>query len=409
MNMKTIIEYRNTQGILKMNVTSYNVLIPMLIIILLINFCCCQSSKPQGRPCRIITLECPNEAWSEEDVSHLFKNEVNITALETTDSCLVRADDFKILTSNYIYIVDRITKKVFAFDWDGNFVKAIGKIGRGPGEYTDLSGLCVIRDTLYIHDQVQSKLIAYPVGDGLFHETMMEPPIYSSELTAVRNNFYFITNYSNGYNLISMDAKNHSMQYFLPYDSKIERRGSWWGLNRYSSVYQDSLIFTFSHNDTIYGMHNGMPFPFYYLDFSHNKIPGKFLENKGTKILQTALRDGYITGVDEIYNAKSYLLGNFSKGDMQTSFIYSKKRNNVLLAQSLVLNSLGKLSLNNYMPTDNDELVFFYDALLLKQLWELILSKNDFQNQEVKERLKQIIQNAKDDDNPIMFKLKFKE
>ena len=89
--------------------------------------------------------------------------------------------------------------------------------------------------------------------------------------------------------------------------------------------------------------------------------------------------------------------------------IYSKKRNNVLLAQSLVLNSLGKLSLNNYMPTDNDELVFFYDALLLKQLWELILSKNDFQNQEVKERLKQVIQNAKDDDNPIMFKLKFKE
>ena len=61
------------------------------------------------------------------------------------------------------------------------------------------------------------------------------------------------------------------------------------------------------------------------------------------------------------------------------------------------------------MPTDNDELVFFYDALLLKQLWELILSKNDFQNQEVKERLKQVIQNAKDDDNPIMFKLKFKE
>ena len=33
-----------------------------------------------------------------------------------------------------------------------------------------------------------------------------------------------------------------------------------------------------------------------------------------------------------------------------------------------------------YLPTDNDELVFFYDVLFLKEVWKLIISKNDFQN-----------------------------
>lgn len=381
----------------------------VIFIILLVSFSCCKSPNLQGRPCQIITLQCPNGTWSEEDISHLFENEVNITALETTDSCLVRADDFKILTQDYIYIVDRITKKIFMFDRNGNYLRTIGQIGRGPGEYTDLGGICVIHDTLYIHDQVQSKLIAYPVGGGLFHEIMLKSPIYSSELTTVNNCLYFITNYSNGYNMIRMNLKDGSFQYFLPYNSKIEKRGSWWGLNRYSSVYRDSLIFTFSHNDTIYGLRNDIPVPLYYLDFSNNKLPEKFLAAKGSEIMRTAQTDGYITGVDEIYNTKSYILGNFSKGDMYTRFIYSKKEGNVLLAQSLVLNNLGKLALINYVPTDDDELVFFYDVLFLKQVWDLMLSKREFQDFAIKERLSQIIQNAKDDDNPIMFKIKFKE
>lgn len=369
---------------------------------------CCNFPNSQGRPCETITLDCSDNSWSI-DVSSLFEANLEIIPIETTDSCLVRADDKKLITDKYLYIADRISKKIFMFDWNGNYLRTIGKIGRGPGEYVDLGGLCIIQDSLYVHDRIQSKLITYFNQGKQFRETIINPPIYSSELTAVRNKLYFITNYSNDYNLISMDTKNHFMQYFLPYDSKIERKGSWWGLNRYSSVYRDSLIFTFSHNDTIYGLRNDIPVPLYYLDFSNNKLPEKFLENKGTTILRKSQTDGYIVGVDEIYNTKSFIMGGFGIGTQYFQFMFSKSNKNVVLSQSLVLNSLGRLSLNNYMPTDDDELVFFYDVLLLKQVWELILSKNDFQNPEIKEKLKQVIQNAKDDDNPIMFKIKFKE
>ena len=88
--------------------------------------------------------------------------------------------------------------------------------------------------------------------------------------------------------------------------------------------------------------------------------------------------------------------------------MYSKADESVLVAQSLDLGAFGKLSLYNYLPTDNDELVFFYDVLFLKEVWKLIISKNDFQNPKIKEQLEQVIQNAKDDDNPIMFKIRFK-
>ena len=128
----------------------------------------------------------------------------------------------------------------------------------------------------------------------------------------------------------------------------------------------------------------------------------------GTQILQTALKDGYITGLDEIYNTKSFIMGGFGKGNQCFYFMYSKADESVLVAQSLGLGAFGKLSLYNYLPTDNDELVFFYDVLFLKEVWKLIISKNDFQNPKIKEQLEQVIQNAKDDDNPIMFKIRFK-
>ena len=47
--------------------------------------------------------------------------------------------------------------------------------------------------------------------------------------------------------------------------------------------------------------------------------------------------------------------------------MYSKADESVLVAQSLDLGAFGKLSLYNYLPTDNDELVFFYDVLFLPQ------------------------------------------
>lgn len=367
----------------------------------------CHSSAPQGRSCKTMTLDCSDNLWSV-DVSHLFEPNLEIIPLETTDNCLVRADDQKWVTEKYIYITDRVSKKIFMFDWKGKYLRTIGQTGRGPGEYVDLNGMCVMRDTLYVHDQVQSKLIAYPVQGGQFHEIFIAPPIYSSELATAGNYLYFITNYTNGYNLIRMDLKDYSTQHFLPYASEIEKNGSWWGLNNFSSSYRDSLIFTFSQNDTIYGLSDNVPKPLYCINFPHNKIPENLLTLNGTQILQTALKDGYITGLDEIYNTKSFIMGGFGKGNQCFYFMYSKADESVLVAQSLDLGAFGKLSLYNYLPTDNDELVFFYDVLFLKEVWKLIISKNDFQNPKIKEQLEQVIQNAKDDDNPIMFKIRFK-
>lgn len=163
-----------------------------------------------------------------------------------------------------------------------------------------------------------------------------------------------------------------------------------------------------SRNDTIYSLSHNNLHAKYIVHFPQNKIPRKLLNKTGTEILRTALEKDYIYGVDQIFNTKDAIIGNFGEGSKNFQFIYFKNNRQTLLAESLNLNTYGKLSLVNYLPANDNELIFFYDALLLKETWNYILKDNHFSNTSYKEKLERIINTLKDDDNPIMFKLKFK-
>lgn len=59
-----------------------------------------------------------------------------IIALETNNDCLIgQIDDLQIMNDT-LYILDRsIAKALFVFDEKGKFIRKIGNIGKGPGEY----------------------------------------------------------------------------------------------------------------------------------------------------------------------------------------------------------------------------------------------------------------------------------
>ncbi len=76
-------------------------------------------------------------------VNTLF-DEFEYISLETTEKSIFGWIDKLIIHNNQFYILDRAkTKKVLVFTLEGKFLRSIGRVGKGPGEYTNLEDFTI--------------------------------------------------------------------------------------------------------------------------------------------------------------------------------------------------------------------------------------------------------------------------
>jgi len=83
-------------------------------------------------------------------------SEIRYIPLETTPACLLSRCRSVEIFNNNMYILD--TKALYQFDMDGSFIRQIGKIGNGPGEYGSVLWFNFIDSTNEI------VLYSYPTG-----------------------------------------------------------------------------------------------------------------------------------------------------------------------------------------------------------------------------------------------------
>ncbi|GAB6008819.1 6-bladed beta-propeller [Dysgonomonas reticulitermitis] len=101
--------------------------------------------------------------------SFLFKKATPVI-LETTPESLLSSIDKIAVYNDLILVIDfRVAKGVFAFNKTGEFVRRIGRIGDGPGEYIRPSDFTIDTDNqlLYIIDN-QRKINCYRLPGGEF-------------------------------------------------------------------------------------------------------------------------------------------------------------------------------------------------------------------------------------------------
>jgi len=84
------------------------------------------------------TIDLDGEKETSIPFSSYFKS-VRTIILETGDDCLIGKIDELQVFDDYIFILDsNKAKGLFIFDKEGKFIRKIGNIGRGPGEYVEL-------------------------------------------------------------------------------------------------------------------------------------------------------------------------------------------------------------------------------------------------------------------------------
>lgn len=91
---------------------------------------------------------------------------VQYIALETTPECLLgRRINQLLVTDSFIFVVNYQPAAIYMFGRDGEFVRQIGSLGRGPGEYLNVENITVNEDrreiTLYDSEICQAMKFDY--------------------------------------------------------------------------------------------------------------------------------------------------------------------------------------------------------------------------------------------------------
>ena len=137
------------------------------IVLLFFLLCSCNHSTHSVKDINCSTLEVP---ISQEDSSGIFNSFFKLkrlVVLETKDESMIRWISKIAFYNDNIFIMDRIEKKIFVFNENGNFLKSYHHYGQGPGEYISLADFTIKNDTLYLLDGLGARLLQYSLADSL--------------------------------------------------------------------------------------------------------------------------------------------------------------------------------------------------------------------------------------------------
>lgn len=115
-------------------------------------------------------------------------DDISYIKLETNSDCLI-GNIHQILCSNeYIFIMDVfVANAVYCFDKHGNFVRRIGKVGQGPGEYSRLCKMCLTSDQKQIVLYDWNCLHYYDLNGK--HIKDVSPSFYANDIELINNDF----------------------------------------------------------------------------------------------------------------------------------------------------------------------------------------------------------------------------
>jgi hypothetical protein len=118
-------------------------------------------------------------------MSSLFKKVIPIV-LETRDDVLIGSINAIQVYKDRVYVLDRQQKILFVFDMNGLFIRKIGSIGSGPGEYLEIVDFTINydKDEIYLYDPRFQKIHKYK-PDGS-HVGAIDVPYNNNAISHIR-------------------------------------------------------------------------------------------------------------------------------------------------------------------------------------------------------------------------------
>lgn len=378
---------------------------------------------------KIINIE---EGFKEQREFKLSEiaSDIEYVKLETTpESYIGGGNSTVVIGSNYFFIYNK--KRLLQFSRNGEFVKEIGRNGRGPGEFASTKGIAIDETTknIYVIANFGHKVLEYNYETGKFMgsfpideiagSTMLSGAfqliekdkfaVLSHPLTQFRPDYFFTQIIDKNGHLI----KNKKSSLFsVDDDEKIKNKSFQVGNQTWK--FKNEMRFFERLNDTIYQYEYNKFIPIYI--FELGKYKGSF---DIMVARQDERKDRYIS-LHNILETNNFLFFHCRYNKERLLCMYDKKNgemskiSNPQTEHSWFYNDIdGGLPFFPRYLNEIDfqgEWIFMHTAIDMKQkLTDEHIASSEAIFPEKKKELQKIITGLKIDDNPVLMIVKLKK
>jgi CRISPR/Cas system-associated protein endoribonuclease Cas2 len=387
-----------------------------IFIVLLVS--CSQPTKDsRNSTLKKVSINKSDFSKTVYNTSDIVENQYYIP-LETIDSInLIGRIDKIIFTNDRIFILDRnISKTLFIFSINGDYISKIDKQGDGPGEFKNPQDFVFNddNDNLILYCRNNMKFIFFDI-DGKYQSEMKLGLNFRSFVLKDNNYLAFTHSIYNSsenegdilYDFITMDIHGKIVIKQFPNDIEVGNSGVVITHNDYFSRDRDNYYLSWVFNDTVYTINNdNSAVPYCFFDFNDKSMPNDVLnERDNVKMYRDVILDGvYWSKYGPLKATNDLFIINISAGrsDEIESSIY---------AMLFSLKTNRKIIFNK-ISNENDDAVFNFPVSTYKDYFvsvlypeEVLLNKSD-NNSSI--FLKGVETKIAEFDNPVLMLTKFK-
>lgn len=250
--------------------------------------------------------------------------ETEIIALENSPESAFANIDRIVYGDNRFYILDKYgANKLLIFDDRGNFVRSIGRRGRGPGEYLQLESFTLKGDTLFLLDTNGQKILTYDTDGNLLTEANLQED-FPEQMVWLSNGFLF---YKALYqdepsdhvaSILRTDRRVNTLESFFSYDESAPRVSYEPTLTESDSV----ILFSRYLNDTVIAFdRQGSVTTGVHFDFGDHAIPAD-LSPEAKKAAAKQSSYGFLSSA--VVPVGRYLCGTLSEEGKRKVFAWDR-------------------------------------------------------------------------------------
>ena len=309
-----------------------------------------------------------------------------------------------VITDSYIFIQSRC--ELYMFSRTGKFIRKIGSIGKGPGEYICALSFGIDSTNQKIYIQTSTHTLMTFSFDGKHIET--NPLKAHGELFYYNNKIISVSNLEtaffgewNGIRAQTFDIKN-----------KQEQKVSYSNFKSNSALYPSN--FSYKYNDTVFTQFVNNDTVFYLKD---NKFIPQYILNMG-KYRRKNIDFSKYSGKNFIYinkvkESKNFLFMDYFLTDRYSpqNAIYQKNTGILYsLKDELIINDLdGGMNIWPKFSIDNNKVAVFIDIFdIFENLDKNYFASSTAKYPEKKLELMKLINSLNENDNPIIMLIHLK-
>lgn len=338
--------------------------------------------------------------------------------LETKKSNLIgNVDEIKIYNDR-IYVLDKgVSKMIYAFELNGEFIGSIGQKGRGPGEYLAPEGIEIdkVNNELIVVSVANRKFLRYDLVGNFLGDFDVEVAFVDFKILDNGNFVLLGGDYSNTH---LGEEMNKRIIYITDNRGKIISYGPKFcvdfedvKITRLANlmVQNNEISYSYKLSDTIFQVNDTVITAKYKIDFGDYALDRKSLMNKSTQdFIHTSNKIGNpISFNGRHFQTENYLLFQITVNRISFSLYYNKNCNKLFTSLNNPIDE--SFWIGNFVSSYKDYFIASMDAHELFSSIESLKKNNPSQLTKMYARMGMNGEfNISESDNPVLFFYKFK-